>query len=54
MATATLETDADIHGRVLEVMGAKYAETGWRRYGEPFKNGLADGSRVMIRYTPDR
>ena len=50
MATASIEADADVHAKVLAAMGEKYAQTGWGRWGQRFKDGLVDGSRVMIRY----
>ena len=53
MATGSLEYGPDVHAQILEIMGEKYADTGWRRFGEPFRTGLADGSRVMIRYAFD-
>ena len=53
MATAAMETDAEVHAQVLEAMGGKYSEQGWSNWGPKFKTALADGSRVMIRYTPD-
>lgn len=53
MATASIETGADVHAQILAIMGEKYADTGWARFGEPFRTGLADGSRVMIRYAFD-
>ena len=51
MATASIESDAEKHAIVLAAMGEKYAQTGWGRWGQAFKDGLVDGSRVMIRYT---
>ena len=42
-------TDQDIQSSVLEIMGTKYSGE-WRTWGPRFRNGLADGSRVMIRY----
>ncbi len=53
MASASIEADAETHERVLASMGEKYAQTGWGRWGKAFKEGLADGSRVMIRYRLD-
>ena len=50
MATASIESDAEKHALVLAAMGEKYAATGWGRWGQAFKDGLVDGSRVMIRY----
>ena len=53
MATASIESEGEVHEQVLSAMGEKYAQTGWGRWGQRFKDGLADGSRVMIRYTID-
>lgn len=53
MATASIETEADVHAQVLSAMGEKYAESGWAQWGQRFKDGLVDGSRVMIRYALD-
>ncbi len=50
LASAALETDADVQARILAVLGDKYATDGWSTWGRRFRNGLADGSRVMIRY----
>ncbi len=44
--------DAQAVGRTLKAMGAKYADEGWSTYGPRFKEGLADGSRVLLRYRP--
>ncbi len=48
-ATVSFETDAAEHARLLEGFGAKYASE-WGKWGPRFKNGLADGSRVMLKY----
>ena len=53
MATASIETDAGVQAAVLEAMGGKYGDDGWRRWGPRFREGLSDGSRVMIRYAVD-
>ncbi len=50
-ATAALEADSAVHAAVLEQMGDKYRMS-WLVWGPRFKNGLADGSRVMLRYRP--
>ena len=39
--------------RVLAVMGKKYPNE-WEKWGPRFRNGLSDGSRVMLRYRPSR
>ena len=38
-------------GRALEAFGAKYADE-WGSWGPRFRDGLADGSRVLLRYRP--
>ena len=50
MATSSIETDADIQAQVLDAMGEKYAASGWGTWDQRFRDGLVDGSRVMIRY----
>ncbi len=50
-ASAGAETDAAVQNRVLEAMGSKYVDE-WDSWGPRFRDGLADGSRVMLRYTP--
>ena len=49
---ASIETDAAVQGQVLEAMGGKYSD-GWGTWGPRFRNGLADGSRVMLKYAPN-
>ena len=44
--------DAEAVGRTLKAMSAKYADEEWSTYGPLFKKGLADGSRVLLRYRP--
>lgn len=39
------------HARLLDVFGDKYSLE-WVIWGPRFRNGLADGSRVMLRYSP--
>ena len=46
-----LETDPAVHAAVLPVFGAKYAAE-WSSWGPRFRDGLADGSRVLLRYRP--
>lgn len=50
-AQAALITDAAEHDRVLGLLGDKYSLE-WVIWGPRFRNGLADGSRVMLRYRP--
>lgn len=49
MAQATLVADATTHAAVLAKFGGKYTDE-WDSWGPRFKDGLADGSRVLIRY----
>ncbi len=51
-ATASVESDATRREQVLVAMGDKYAEE-WSVWGPRFRNSLADGSRVMLKYLPD-
>lgn len=50
-AEAALIDDPAEHARVLEIFGGKYSLE-WIIWGPRFRNGLADGSRVMLRYRP--
>jgi hypothetical protein len=47
--TGRLEAEASVHKSVLDVFGAKYAAE-WGSWGPRFHDGLADGSRVLLRY----
>ncbi|MEZ5557870.1 MAG: hypothetical protein R3E86_04905 [Pseudomonadales bacterium] len=50
-ASAALVSDAAERERVLEACGSKY-RLSWLVWGPRFRNGLADGTRVMLRYRP--
>jgi len=41
--------DPAVHAAILPVFGRKYAAE-WDRWGPRFRDGLADGSRVLLRY----
>ena len=47
-----LSSDAKAVERTLTGMGPKYTGEGWETYGPRFEKGLADGSRVLLRYRP--
>ncbi len=47
-----ISSDAEAVERTLKAMSAKYAGEDWSTYGPRFKQGLADGSRVLLRYRP--
>jgi hypothetical protein len=49
VAEASLETAQSAHDHALVLFGSKYTRE-WGSWGPRFKNGLADGSRVLIRY----
>jgi len=44
-------TDNATQARVLERFGSKYSAE-WSSWGPKFRNGLKEGSRVMLRYSP--
>jgi hypothetical protein len=50
-ATASFEKDAMARERALQAFGKKYPAE-WDKWGPRFRAGLADGSRVLIRYAP--
>lgn len=45
----SLATEAKVHEEVLATYAKKYADE-WGSWGPRFQKGLADGSRVMLRY----
>jgi hypothetical protein len=49
LAAASLETTPAQHDHALSLFGSKYTKE-WGSWGPRFKNGLAGGSRVLIRY----
>ena len=51
MASASLVADEHTHAQVLEIFGDKYPVQ-WLVWGPRFRKGLADGSRVLLRYEP--
>lgn len=50
-AEAVQIDDPAEHARVLQIFGGKYSLE-WLIWGPRFRRGLADGSRVMLRYRP--
>ncbi|MEM7001053.1 MAG: hypothetical protein AAF529_09710 [Pseudomonadota bacterium] len=51
ITNASLVNDALAHAELLAQFGTKYSAE-WGTWGPRFKNGLADGSRVMLKYSP--
>jgi hypothetical protein len=47
-----ISADTEAAKRTLKAMAPKYADEGWSTYGPLFTKGLADGSRVLLRYRP--
>jgi len=50
-ASVVQRSDVETVERVLAVMGKKYSD-GWAKWEPRFRQGLADGTRVMLRYRP--
>lgn len=44
-----LEEDEQVHAQLLTLFGKKYSKE-WGSWGPRFQQGLAEGSRVMLRY----
>jgi len=51
LAKARLDADESVIGAALAAFGAKYPDE-WGKWEPRFRKGLADGSRVLIRYRP--
>ena len=51
IATGAVESDPAGIEHGLDLLGAKYPVQ-WVIWGPRFRNGIADGSRVMLRYRP--
>ncbi|MGI9432341.1 MAG: hypothetical protein ACR2PQ_09015, partial [Myxococcota bacterium] len=50
-SAASFDADAAVREKALEAFGKKYPDE-WSKWGPRFRDGLADGSRVLIRYEP--
>jgi hypothetical protein len=50
-ATGAIVDDPAVNAVLFETFARKYAD-GWKRWEKSFREGLADGNRVLIRYTP--
>ena len=48
---ASIDSSPTVHTRALASFGSKYPD-GWDEWEPRFRNGLKDGSRVLIRYAP--
>jgi len=50
-ATGSIVKDPEIYKALCETYAKKYPER-WSSYEAKFRQGLADGSRLLIKYTP--
>lgn len=50
-ATGAVVKDPALETRMLETYAKKYPD-GWPKYEQKFRSGFADGSRILIKYTP--
>ena len=51
-ATGAVVNEPDMYPILYETYARKYPDR-WKSYEESFRKGLADGSRVLIRYAPN-
>lgn len=50
-AKSSLVKDAEVNKALFETFAKKYAD-GWSSYEKQFKEGLANGSRTLVKYDP--
>jgi hypothetical protein len=50
-ATGAVANDAKIAELMFESFAKKYPD-GWPKYEQRFRDGMKDGSRVLVKYTP--
>lgn len=51
-AKSSLVKDPEVNKVLFETFAKKYAD-GWSSYEKQFKEGLANGSRTLVRYDPE-
>jgi hypothetical protein len=51
-AKGSLVKDAEVNKALFESFAQKYAD-GWSSYEKQFKEGLANGSRTLVKYDPE-
>lgn len=51
-ATGSISNDAKAQELMLKTYATKYPD-GWSRFEEKFRQGFKDGTRVLIKYTPE-
>lgn len=52
LATGAVVDEPDVRGVLLETYARKYPD-GWKSWDQKFRQGFADGRRVLVRYTPN-
>jgi hypothetical protein len=52
LAHAARDSDPATFERLAAAFGKRYADE-WGKWGPRFRTGFEDGSRVLIRYTPE-
>jgi hypothetical protein len=52
LATGAIVTDAETQQAMLDAYAKKYPD-GWSKFEEKFRSGFKDGTRVLIKYTPN-
>jgi hypothetical protein len=50
-ATGSLANDPKVAERMFEAFAKKYPD-GWPKYEQRFRDGMKDGSRVLVKYVP--
>ena len=50
-AVGSIVTDPALHQAMFRTFARKYPQ-GWPQYEDRFRRGLADGTRVMVKYRP--
>jgi hypothetical protein len=51
-AKGSVVKDAEVNKAMFEAYAKKYAD-GWSSYEKNFRDGLADGSRTLVKYEPE-
>jgi len=52
LAGVEIDRDPKLFEKLLAAFGARYAADSWDKWKLRFETGYADGSRVVLRYTP--
>jgi hypothetical protein len=52
MATGAVVDEPQVYPVLFDTYARKYGRE-WKKWEESFRKGLADGSRVLVRYRPD-